>query len=113
LLGALLKHWELEVTELGSGTEALTTLASRRVDLALVDLRLPGHDGYEVIRCARSYLKLRDTVILAVSALDDPKDEVAALNLGADAFFRKPFSLQLLEARLKPFVRRLYDRLGG
>lgn len=113
LMVDVFKRWEMEVAGVGSGTEALKTLATQRIDLALVDLRLPGHDGYEVIRGARSYLKLRDTVIIAVSGLTDPKDETAALNVGADMFYRKPMTMDLFEARLKPFVRRLYDKLGG
>jgi DNA-binding response OmpR family regulator len=80
------------------------------VDLVLLDLKLPGHDGFEVIRGARSYLKLRETVIVVLSALSNPDDEMAALNLGADAFYQKPASLKRLEARLKPLVRRIWDR---
>ena len=112
IMVGVLKKWEMEVAGVGSGTEALKTLATRRVDLALVDLRLPGHDGFEVIRGARSYLKLREIVLIAVSGLVDPKDETASLNVGADMFYRKPMTMELFEARLKPFVRRLYDKLG-
>ncbi len=108
----VLKKWEMDVVGVGSGTEALKTLATKRIDLALIDLRLPGHDGYEVIRGARSYLKLREIVIIAISGLTDPKDETASLNVGADMFYRKPMSMELFDARLKPFVRRLYDKLG-
>ena len=62
---------------------------------------------------ARSYLKLRDTVIIVIAALSDPRDETAALNVGADMFFAKPMGPDLLQARLKPLIRRLYDKLGG
>ena len=111
MLAQMLKSWDMEVVEAASGTEALKALATKRVDMVLVDLKLPGHDGYEVIRGARSYLKLRDTVFIVLADAADPKDETTALNLGADVFFPKPTLPDLLQARIKPLVRRMYDRL--
>ncbi|MBI4345366.1 MAG: response regulator [Elusimicrobia bacterium] len=108
----VLKQWEMDVEGFADGTSALKALAAKRVDLLIVDLTIPGHDGFEVIRGARSYLKLRDTVIIAVATTVDPKDETVSLNVGADMFYGKPMAASLFEARLKPFVRRLYDKLG-
>lgn len=113
VIAAVLKRWDLQVTDLASGTEALKALGSRRVDFIVVDLKLPGHDGYALIRCARSYVKLRQTEIIVLSSENDPREEFVVLNLGADSFMRKPISQDLLQARLKPMVRRLYDRLSG
>lgn len=113
VITSILKQWDLQVTPVGSGTEALKVMGTRRVDFIVTDLKLPGHDGYEIVRCARSYLKLRQTEIVMLSSELEPREELVALNLGADAFMRKPILPEFLQARLKPMVRRLYDRLGG
>ena len=109
-LAAVLAAWDLEVAQVSGGREALLELADRRVDLLVLDLKLSGCDGFEVIRGARSYLKLRETVIIVLSSLSDPEDETAALNIGADSFYAKPAPPKTMEARLKPLARRIWDR---
>ncbi len=109
LIVEILKGWGLAVIECADGAEALKRLCETRIDLLLIDLRLPAMNGFKVIRGIRSYLKLFDLVIVAISALAKTNYETAALNIGADAFLRKPFTRAQISAHLKPIVRRLCD----
>ena len=109
-LTIILKGWGFDVAETPGGATALKALAGRHFDLLACDLKLQEMDGYTLVRGARSYLRIRETFIVVQTGMSDPKDEVAALNIGADAFFRKPHSRELLFARFKPLVRRIYER---
>ena len=85
------------------GQEALSTAAVTQPDLVVLDLNLPGLDGLAVCR------QLRDqsaVPILVLSVRDDDTDKVAALDLGADDYLTKPFSVQELMARVRALLRR-------
>jgi two-component system KDP operon response regulator KdpE len=85
------------------GQEALSTAAATQTDLVVLDLNLPGLDGLAVCR------RLRDqsaVPILVLSVRDDDTDKVAALDLGADDYLTKPFSVQELMARVRALLRR-------
>ena len=85
------------------GQEALSTAAATQTDLVVLDLNLPGLDGLAVCR------QLRDqsaVPILVLSVRDDDTDKVAALDLGADDYLTKPFSVQELMARVRALLRR-------
>ena len=86
-----------------SGTEALYMLSHHRPDLILLDLMLPGIDGYQVCRDIRSKSA---TPIIMLSAKGEVFDKVLGLELGADDYMEKPFDSKELVARVKAVLRR-------
>ena len=106
IVGFVLRSWGFEVLESADGVEALRRLATTPVDVLVADLRLPGLDGYAVIRGARAFLRLDSMFIVVVTALPGEGPEIAALDSGGDVILRKPFKLDRLAAYLKPIARR-------
>ena len=92
-----------------SGTEALYLLSQNKPDLVLLDLMLPGTDGFDICRQVRD---VKNTPIVMVSAKKDDIDKIRGLGLGADDYMTKPFSPSELVARVKAHLAR-YDRLTG
>ena len=92
-----------EVTEADTGTRALTAAAAQEHDVILLDLGLPDISGLDVIRGVRAYAT---TPIVVLSARTATAEKVAALDLGADDFVTKPFSIDELLARLRAATRR-------
>lgn len=87
-----------------SGTEADQVLARENYDLVILDIGLPGFDGFEVLRRMRR--RERYVPVLVLTARDTLEDRVRGLDLGADDYLVKPFALLELEARLRAVVRR-------
>jgi two-component system OmpR family response regulator len=87
-----------------SGNEADAALASHEFDLVILDLGLPKLHGLEVLRKFRS--RGATTPVLILTAADSVEQRVKGLDLGADDYMAKPFSLQELEARVRALVRR-------
>jgi DNA-binding response OmpR family regulator len=88
-----------------SGEEGLD-LARRGADLVLLDLNLPGMDGLEVCRLIRRDSATRQVPIIIISARADETDRVLGLEMGADDYVVKPFSLKELAARCRVALRR-------
>ncbi len=97
-----LKDYEVELAR--DGSEALGLATSRRYDLILLDVRLPGMDGFEV--CQRLRQERNLTPILMLTARAQPDDVVYGLKLGADDYVVKPFDLAQLLARVEGLLRR-------
>ncbi len=91
------------VTEADTGTRALTALADARHDAIVLDLGLPDMSGVDVIRAVREYAS---TPIIVLSARSGSAEKVQALDLGADDYVTKPFSMDELLARLRATGRR-------
>ncbi len=89
-----------------SGRLALQAVEVERPDLILLDLMLPDLDGLEVCRRLKYKAETRDIPVLVVSAKGDEADIVAGIELGADDYVTKPFSIRELLARAKAFLRR-------
>ncbi|MEA3245657.1 MAG: response regulator transcription factor [Gemmatimonadota bacterium] len=87
-----------------TGPEGLTIARDHAPDVAIVDVMLPGIDGYEVLRRLRN--SFETLPILMLTALDAPADQVKGLEGGADDYLVKPFSLPVLAARVKALLRR-------
>jgi DNA-binding response OmpR family regulator len=85
------------------GSEALSKLQSTNPDLLILDIMLPGMDGYEVLKRVR---EKRTLPVLMLSSLDTTTDIVLGLELGADDYMTKPFSVRELQARVKALLRR-------
>ena len=90
--------------EVQSGSAADSALATQLFDLVILDIGLPGLDGFQVLK------RLRDsgnvTPVLILTALDGVEYRVKGLDLGADDYLAKPFSLRELDARVRALLRR-------
>ena len=98
--------WEVE--EAADGEDALVAFAQDPSDVVLIDIMLPGIDGFEVCRRIR---RLGDVPIVMVTARSDSHDVVAGLEAGADDYLRKPFDPKELSARVRALLRR--SRFSG
>lgn len=96
-----------EVLVRNEGTSGLHTALTEDVDLIILDLMLPGVDGYEICKKVREE---KNIPIIMVSAKKDDIDKIHGLGLGADDYMTKPFSPSELVARVKAHLAR-YDRL--
>jgi len=92
-----------DVLAAGNGETALEVLATRQVDVVVLDLGLPGIDGVEVTRRARTWSQVP---IVVLSVRESQADKVAALDAGADDYLTKPFGMDELLARLRAAIRR-------
>jgi two-component system KDP operon response regulator KdpE len=99
-----------EVHTVASGEEGLKQLAAWRPDVVLLDLGLPGVDGFEVLR--RMQAQGRAAVIV-VSVMPGERDKVRALDAGADDYVVKPFGMEELLARIRAVLRRQAAIPGG
>ena len=98
-----LKKEGYTVEAVGDGREALDLARNLKPDLIVLDLMLPSLDGFEVTRILR---KEMTTPILMLTARDDEIDRVVGLEVGADDYLTKPFSMRELVARVKAQLRR-------
>jgi DNA-binding response OmpR family regulator len=92
-----------DVVEAESGEQAVDAFASQPTDVVLIDLMLPGIDGFELCRSIR---RTSDVPILMVTARTDTHDVVAGLEAGADDYVTKPFQPKELSARIRALLRR-------
>ena len=99
-----LKRQGYTVEAVGDGRVALETARSNHPDLIVLDLMLPGMDGFEVCRILRQEMNVP---ILMLTARDDEIDRVIGLEIGADDYLTKPFSMRELLARVKAQLRRV------
>lgn len=102
-LGINLRARDYEVETAGDGRSALQIVEERMPDVVLLDLGLPDLDGIAVLRQLRSFSQVP---VIVVSARTEPDDKVEALDLGADDFVTKPFSIEELLARVRVATRR-------
>ena len=93
----------LEVSTAFDGPEALTTLAGNRFDLVLLDVIMPGLDGFSVCRNIREFSQVP---IIMTTAIGDESAKVQMLQAGADDYVVKPYSLPELHARINAVLRR-------
>jgi len=98
------------VLEASSGEEGLAAIERSAPDLVLLDVRLPGIDGFEVLRRLRAAGSRAP--VLMLTARDDEVDKVIGLELGADDYVAKPFGLRELLSRVKALLRRAYGDLA-
>jgi DNA-binding response OmpR family regulator len=92
-----------DVVETATGEEALDAFAAQPADVVLIDIMLPGIDGFEVCRSIR---QAGDVPIVMVTARADTHDVVAGLEAGADDYMTKPFAPKELSARIRALLRR-------
>ena len=85
------------------GTQAFQVIEEQLPDLIVLDIMMPDIDGYEIVRKLREWSQIP---VIMLSALDDEKDKVLCLNLGADDYLCKPFGIDELLARIEAVFRR-------
>ncbi len=108
-----LAQFDFACVEVEDGKEALKKVLADRPDLLLVDLKMPGLDGFEVIRGVRSYLKFRKVMIVVMTSLGTVGNEVSSFALGADDFIVKPVNKKKLAAKMEAIRRRLETNKNG
>ncbi len=99
-----LEEEQYRVTEVGTAEEALLAFRQRPAQLVLIDVMLPGLDGFDLCRSLRSS---GDVPIIMVTARSDSHDVVAGLEAGADDYVTKPFVPKELSARIRALLRRV------
>lgn len=109
LLREYFQKENFEVYTASSGPDALREAAGRQPDIILLDLMLPGLDGYEVCRRLREKSAVP---IIMLTARDGEADRLNGLDIGADDYVTKPFSNRELVARVRALLRRSYGSLS-
>jgi two-component system OmpR family response regulator len=105
LLSASLRFAGFDVATATNGNDALRVAATYRPDLVVLDVMMPGLDGFEVVRRLRK--EEQRVPVLFLTAKDATDDKVAGLTLGGDDYITKPFSLEEVIARIRAVLRRL------
>ena len=110
-IAGLIKHTlersgDASVEVVGRGDEALRSITGRPPDLVILDLNLPVLSGDEVCRILRQRQETRQIPIIMLTARTSESDRVTGLDLGADDYVTKPFSLRELAARVRAVLRR-------
>lgn len=108
-LTSYLKAEGIEVVSAFDGENALQELRRHSIDIMVLDVMLPGMDGFEVCRQVR---KTSDVYIIMLSARGEELDRVVGLELGADDYVPKPFSPREVVIRVKKALKRLYSIPG-
>lgn len=108
-LARSLREMGYHVTVAHNGREGLETAASQKPDLVILDIMMPGMDGWEVCRTLRTQSSVP---ILMLTALGEEVDRILGLELGADDYLTKPFSVRELNAHIRALLRRVaLDRI--
>ncbi len=114
LLRKLIRHLGYATIEAKDGLQALELIHERHPDLVLLDVVIPGLDGFEVCRRLRSEPEFASLPVLLLTALDSAEDLATGLEAGANDFLAKPFNEVELTARVRSLLRTkaLQDRLS-
>lgn len=108
LLAASLRHAGFEVTAVPNGNEALSSARRRRPNAMVLDVMMPGLDGYTLVEQLRG--EGIDSPVLFLTAKDSVEDKVHGFKVGGDDYVTKPFALEEVVARLEALLRRAGQR---
>ncbi len=106
LLKMTLENFQYSLIDFENGQDAYDYLQEHTVDLAILDLMLPGMNGYDILQYIRSSSRLKHLPVIILSAKDKEWDKIKGLDLGADDYLTKPFSVLELAARIRSLLRR-------
>ena len=110
LVASYLKADGFEVVEASNSQDALSEVERRPPDLVIMDVRMPGMDGFEALSQIR---KISDVYVIMLTARAEETDRIVGLSVGADDYVTKPFSPRELVARVKAVLRRSRARQTG
>ena len=96
-----------KVITANNGIDAVKIAIEEKPNLILLDLMIPGKDGYDVCKDVRSNSEIRNIPIIMLTAKSEELDKILGLELGADDYITKPFSVRELLARVKAVLRRI------
>lgn len=113
LIAFHLRSAGFEVEQAYDAEEALSFLDTNRFDLVLLDILLPGMDGWEVCRALRSSRETRNVPVIFLTALSEESSRVTGFDLGGDDYLTKPFSPRELISRIKAILRRAEAQAPG
>lgn len=105
-----LEHDGYDVIEAGSGQQALDMVRSRMPNLVILDVMMPGLDGYETLSILR---EISQVPVIMLTAKSEEEDRIRGLELGADDYVTKPFSPRELMSRVKAVLRRSEGSASG
>ncbi|HSR31348.1 MAG TPA: response regulator, partial [Anaerolineae bacterium] len=105
-LSRSLEHQGYVVGLAEGGQQALDMLAGQRFDVVLLDIIMPGMDGYQVLEQIKADPELRDLPVIVISALDEIDSAVRCIEMGAEDYLPKPFNPVLLRARLNASLQK-------
>ncbi|OGR97252.1 MAG: hypothetical protein A2016_03380 [Elusimicrobia bacterium GWF2_62_30] len=106
LVSAVLKKHNYLVTTLSDGGAVMASLRESKPDIILLDLRMPGVDGYALCKSIREAPDTRDIPIIILSGVSETEAKVDTIELGADDFITKPFDVRELRARVNRILKR-------
>ena len=109
---SLRRHTDFQVSLAFNGAEALQTIRRYRPDLVILDIIMPGMDGYEVCSQLRADPLCADIPILFLSAKGEINDRLEGFRLGADDYLTKPFNVEELALRAKAVLRRTHAEVA-
>jgi DNA-binding response OmpR family regulator len=110
LIKILLEPEGFHIIEAADGSEALHTMETTKVDMAILDILIPKVDGYELCREIRRYYEIP---ILMITAKSETQDKIKGFSLGTDDYLTKPFDPQELVMRVKALMRRYEINCSG
>ena len=102
-----LKDYTVLWAKEGNAAFELIENNAHQIDIAILDIMVPHHDGKEICKHIREHPVLSDIPVLFLTARDEEIDEIEGLNLGADDYIKKPASLNLIKARIESQLRRV------
>ena len=105
LLRHVLSSWGCEIFEAKSGPEALEVIARESVDLVLLDVVMPGMDGYDVCKIIKGSEKTRNIPVVMITGLVSKEDRIKGIEAGAEEFLTKPFDTAEVRARIKMLLK--------
>jgi two-component system response regulator ResD len=109
LISDYLKIEDFKVIEATNGSDALLQFSSKKVDLIILDVMMPGLDGFAVCKTIRQN---SDVPIIFLTAKSEEEDKLTGFELGADEYVTKPFSPKVLVARSKALLKRVEGTIG-
>ena len=110
LLRSYIEQSGYETLTAYDGNEALHMIRAHHPDLVVLDLMLPGLDGWEITRIIRSDAQLREMPIIMLTARVEDTDRIVGLELGADDYISKPFNPREVVARIRAVLRRVQGK---
>jgi DNA-binding response OmpR family regulator len=103
-LCAILEGLGFEYLSFASGAEALVAIPGKKIDLALLDIMMPGMNGYELLKKIKEMPEFKTLPIIMVTAKDQDSEIIEGYNFGADYYITKPFNSKQLEYGIKIYI---------